>query len=206
VIEARLTVCAGGREGRIRGYATQAERHGKQQRLQVLKARLTDAEQRVAAGRVSICQGGRRLARTRHSLAAAGLTESQWRQRWEAERLFLTADGEADKAWGNETIRWNPDEGWLEVKLPVPLASLANRPHGRYRLTCPVQFPYRGMRSRRRPLPARSATTSAMTPVRDRWYADASWKTAPGPAPSLEELRQHPVLAADLNHGHLAAW
>ncbi len=32
--------------------------------------------------------------------------------------MFLTADGEKDKAWGNETIRWNPDEGWLEVRLP----------------------------------------------------------------------------------------
>ncbi|HEX6523937.1 MAG TPA: hypothetical protein VF070_28635 [Streptosporangiaceae bacterium] len=43
-------------------------------------------------------------------------------------------------------------------------------------------------------------------PARDRWYLDASWKTAPGPAPSLDELRRHRVLAVDLNHGHLAAW
>ena len=28
----------------------------------------------------------------------------------------------------------------------------------------------------------------------------------PAPAPSLDGLRQHPVLAVDLNHGHLAAW
>jgi hypothetical protein len=73
-----------------------------------------------------------------------------------------------------------PDEGWLEVRLPAPLARLANRPHGRYDIT--------------------------LDPVRDRWYLDASWKTAPGPAPSPGELRQHPVLAVDLNHGHLAAW
>jgi hypothetical protein len=78
----------------------------------VLTARLAGAERRAAAGRVSICRGGRRLARTRHSLGAAGLTEAQWR-RWEAERLFLTADGEAGKAWGNETIRWHPTRaGW----------------------------------------------------------------------------------------------
>lgn len=43
-------------------------------------------------------------------------------------------------------------------------------------------------------------------PVRGRWYLDASWKAAPSPAPSLEELRAHPVLAVDLNHGHLAGW
>jgi hypothetical protein len=110
----------------------------------VLTARLADAERRLAAGRVSVCRGGRRLAGTRHHLQAAGLTGAQWRRRWEAERLFLTADGEAGKAWGNETLRWHPDEGWLEVRLPAPLAHLASRPHGRYRLSCPVGFPYRG--------------------------------------------------------------
>ena len=205
-IEARLKVPAGGRKGRIRGYATQAERHGKQQRLQVLKARLADAGRRITAGRVSICRGGRRLARTRHSLAAAGLTEAGWRRRWEAGRLFLTADGEADKAWGNETIRWHPEEGWVEVKLPAPLAYLANRPHGRYRLSCPVQFAYRGDEV------AAQAATGAVRyditfdAVKGRWYIDASWRTSPAPAPSLGELRQHPVLAVDLNHGHLAAW
>ena len=62
-----------------------------------------------------------------------GLTEAQWRREWESSRLFLTADGEKDKTWGNETIRWHPGERWLEIKLPAPLAGLANRPHGRYR-------------------------------------------------------------------------
>jgi len=42
--------------------------------------------------------------------------------------------------------------------------------------------------------------------VRGRWYLDASWKAAPAPAPCLDELRAHPVLAVDLNHGHLAGW
>jgi hypothetical protein len=92
---------------------------------------------------VPVTRGGRDLLRKRLNLAAAGLTEDQWRQQWEAARLFLTADGEAGKPWGNETIRVNPDEGWLEVKLPAPLAHRANRPHGRYRLSCPVAFSYR---------------------------------------------------------------
>jgi hypothetical protein len=30
------------------------------------------------------------------------------------------------------------------MKLPAPLAHLANRPHGRYRLSCPVEFTCRG--------------------------------------------------------------
>lgn len=41
-------------------------------------------------------------------------------------------------------------------------------------------------------------------PSRDRWYIDASWKTAPAAPASLDELRQHPVVAIDVNHGHLA--
>ena len=98
---------------------------------------------------MSVVRGGKALLRTRNNLAAAGLTEDQWRREWESARLFLTADGEKDKAWGNETIRWNPDEGWLEIKLPAPLAHLANRPHGRYRLSCPVGVLLPGRRGRR---------------------------------------------------------
>jgi hypothetical protein len=206
VIEGRLAVPAGTKTGRARGYASRAERSGKQRRLQVLRARLAAAGHRTAAGRVSVARGGRRLLRARANLAAAGLTREQWRERWEAQRLFLTADGEKDKAWGNETIRFHPDEGWLEVKLPAPLAHLANRPHGRYRLSCPVSFPYRGDE-----VAAQAATGAVryditLNPDTGRWYLDASWKTAPGPAPDLRELRRHPVVAVDVNAGHLAAW
>jgi hypothetical protein len=205
-IEARLAVPAGRRVGRARGYATAAERHGKAVRLLALRARLAAVDRRLEAGTVSVVRGGRPLLRRRGNLAAAGLTEAQWRGQWESARLFLTADGEKDSAWGNETIRWHPDEGWLEVKLPVPLAHLANRPHGRYRLSCPVGFSYRGDEV------AAQAATGAIRydishdPARDRWYLDASWRTPPVPAPALEDLRLAPVLAADLNHGHLAAW
>jgi hypothetical protein len=206
VVQARLAIPAGGKAGRARGYATPAERHGKTVRLQALKTRLAAVDRRLAAGTVSVVRGGRSLLRKRGNLAAAGLTETQWRDQWESARLFLTADGEKDKAWGNETIRWNPDEGWLEIKLPTPLAHLANRPHGRYRLSCLVEFSYRGDEV------AAQAATGAVRydisydPARDRWYIDASWRTPPGPAPALQDLRQAPVLAVDLNHGHLDAW
>ncbi len=133
-----------GLRGRVPGYATQAERHGKQQRLQALRARLAEAERRLAHGRVSVCRGGRDLLRKRNSLAPAGRGTAQWRERWTAARMFITADGDAAKQLGNETVRWHPGESWLELKLPAPLSHLANRPHGRYRLSCPVQFAYRG--------------------------------------------------------------
>lgn len=104
-IEARAAIPVAGRRGRLAGYATPAERHAKVLRLNALKGRLSVAGQRIADGRMTVTRGGRRLMRARQNLADAGLTLLQWRQRWDAERLFLTADGERDKAWGNETIR-----------------------------------------------------------------------------------------------------
>ena len=92
------------------------------------------------------------------------------------------------------------------MRLPAPLAHLANRPHGRYRLSAPAGFSYRGSQV------AAQAATGAVRydiscdPVRGRWYLDASWTAAPALAPCLDALRAHPVLAVDLNHGHLAAW
>jgi len=203
-IEVRLAVPAGGKTGRVRGYATPAERHAKTVRLQALRGRLAQADRRLEAGTVPVVRGGKALLRKRNNLAAARMTEDQWRAQWEAARRFLTADGEADKNWGNETIRWHPGEQWLEIKLPAPLAHLANRPHGRYQLSCPVQFTYRGDE-----LAAQAATGAicydiACDPASGRWYLDASWTAAPAPVPPLEELRRHPVVAVDVNAGHLA--
>jgi hypothetical protein len=205
-IRRRLQVPVGARRGRLRGYGSQAEQFAKQQRLQVLAHRLVEAEARLQRARVSICRGGKQLARGRHRLPEAGLTQMQWRARWAASRLFLCADGAADKAWGNETIRFHPDQHWVEVKLPVPLAYLANRPHGRYRLSVPVTFPYRGAEV------AAQATTGAVRydisfkAANNRWYLDASWRLPWVVPPSLDELRQHQTFNVDLNADHLAGW
>ena len=195
-IEARLAVPVGGKAGTARGYATTAERHSKTIRLQALKARLGQVQRQLDSGVVSVARGGKALLRKRNNLGGAGLTESQWRREWESSRLFLTADEEKGKACGNETIRWNPDTRRLEVKLPAPLARLANQSHGRYRLSATVEFGYRGDEV------AAQASTGAVRyditrcphpsgPSRDRWYIDASWKATPTPAASLEELLAH---------------
>jgi hypothetical protein len=205
-IQARLAVPAGGKRGRARGYATQAERWQKQQRLQRLRARGAAVERQLEHGQVSVCRGGGRLARARHNFEAAELTQAGWRARWEAARWFLTADGEADKPWGNETIRVHPEEGWAEIKLPAPLAHLANRPHGRYRLSCSVSFPYRGEEVAAQAASGAVRYDISYDPARDRWYLDASWRTDPGQPPTIDWLRTMPVLAVDLNHDHLAAW
>ena len=205
-IKARLPVPPGGKAGRAHGYATPAERHAKAIRLQVLQARLAGVDRRLEAGTVSVVRGGKALLRKRGRLTEAGMTGALWRREWESARLFLTADGEKDKAWGNETIRWNPDEGWLEIKLPVPLAHLANRPHGRYRLSAPAGFSYRGDEVAAQAMSGAVRYDISYDPARGRWYVDASWKATPAPPAPLDGLRQHPVLAVDLNHGHLAAW
>jgi len=196
----------GGQRGKTRGYASAAERFDKGRRLQALQSRLSTVETDLEAGRLSVCRGGKGLARTRHHLDKAGLDEQRWRQRWEAARWFITADGEADKAWGNETIRWHPEEDWLEVKLPAELSHLANAAHGRYRLSVPVRFAYRGDEVAAQVASGAVRYDIAYDPDKARWYLDASWKshTAPQRQRTLDDLRSHRVLAVDLNAGHLA--
>ena len=203
-IRRRLGLATGTGRGRTRGYATRAERFEKQRRLQVLESRLAEAERRIAEGRVSVCRGGRRLARTRHHCEEAGLAGA-WRREWESARLFITADGETDKAWGNETIRFHPGEHWVQVKLPAALSHLANRPHGRYQLSCPVDFPYRGDEVAAQAASGAIRYDVLLDAEKGRWYLDASWTfTGDQSAPALGDLRTDPVLAVDLNHGHLA--
>jgi hypothetical protein len=221
-VRARLAVgvgqTRGGGRGRVRGYHSRVERFQKQRRLQHLLSSLSEVEERLAVGRVSVCRGGRRLAKLRHAVVGGGgigkdtstteMIQAQWRARWEAERRYLTADGEADKAWGNETIRVHPDQQWLELRLPTPLAYLSNTP-GRaatYRLGCLVAFTHRASEW------AAQAATGAVRydlffdPARGRWYADASWRLPARRVPSLEALRQDRTVAVDLNAGHLDGW
>ena len=211
-VQARLAVEVGGRRGRVRGFASRAERFQKQRRLQHLQARLADVEARLAAGRVSVCRGGRRLAKLRHALddsaSAGGLTHAEWRARWQAARWFLTADGEAAKPLGNETIRVHPEEGWLELRLPTPLAHLSNTP-GRaatHRLACPVRFTHRAAEWAAQVASGAVRYDIWLDPVRGRWYLDASWRLPASPMPPVEQLRRHPTLGVDLNAEHLDGW
>jgi hypothetical protein len=191
-----------------RGYADQNERAQKQRRMHVVKARLTAVEQEIASGRPSIVAGGRRLARMRHNLADAQLTETEWRERWEAERLFLTADGESGAPHGNYTITVEPDAGTVSLVLPEPLRHLANAPRGRYRLSCAVQFSHRREEWLDRVTAHRAVRYDiASDPARGRWYLDASWTVDTVAPPSPDELKASGarLLGVDLNADHLAA-
>ncbi|WP_405545531.1 transposase [Streptomyces phaeochromogenes] len=209
-VEARLARPLGAkgnkRDGLPRGYASRAEWHAKCRRLQSLKDRLAGVEADLAAGRVQVVRGGKRLANTRHHLAAAGLTEEAWRERWRAERMFLAADGESGKRFGNETIRIT-DTGRLSIKVPAPLAHLANAPHGRYALAATVEFQHRGQEWRDR-ITANRAVAYRIhhDTARGRWYITAAWQRAAAPVLPLPAALARGVVGVDTNDDHLAAW
>src|SRR3954447_3133798 len=189
-IEARLARPLGAkadkRDGLVRGYGSRGEWHAKSRRLQMLKARLAVVEADWVAGRVRVVRGGKRLANTRHHLEAAGLGEHNRRQRWQRERMFLTADGESGKRFGNETIRIT-DTGQLSLKLPAPLAHLANAPHGRYLLDATVRFQYRGAEWLDRVTVNRAMAYRIHHDTgRGRWYITASWQRAAAPLLPLQ--------------------
>jgi hypothetical protein len=151
-------------------------------------------------------RGGRRLRNTRHNLAAAQLTEAQWRERWRAQRWFLAADGESGKRYGNETIRVTPD-GEVSIKLPVPLTHLANARHGRYVLAARVRFAHRGEEWRARIEANRAVAYRIHLDVHSRrWYLDASWTRPVVKTIPLDAARAAGMVGVDTNADHFAAW
>ncbi|KUN85876.1 transposase [Streptomyces bungoensis] len=188
------------------GYRSRREWFAKSRRLQVLEDRLRAVQADWQAGVVRVVRGGKRLLNTSHHLQAAGLTHEQWRCRWQAERRFLQADGESGKRYGNETVRVTPG-GQVSLKLPAPLAYLANAPHGRYVLTAKVSFAHRGEQWADRVAANRAVAYRIHEDVqRGRWYLTASWTIPPTPAVPLDAARANSLIGVDTNADHLAAW
>ncbi|MFC5745948.1 IS200/IS605 family accessory protein TnpB-related protein [Actinomadura rugatobispora] len=206
-LEHRLSLPLGARGAKRApgGYRSRREWFAKSRRLLILRDRLARARADWESGAVRVVRGGRRLARTRHHLTEAGLSEQAWRARWEAARWFLTADGESGKRFGNETIRVTPD-GEVSIRLPAPLAYLANARHGRYVLASKVSFRHRGAEWRDRIEANRAvAYRIHLDPQRGRWYLDASWTRKDLPVIPLDALRAGGVIGVDTNADHLAA-
>ncbi|WP_329449883.1 transposase [Streptomyces sp. NBC_01724] len=188
------------------GYRSKGEWFRKSRRLATLEARHTAAVGDWQAGRVRVVRGGKRLLNTRHHLTDAGLTEDRWRERWEAERWFIAADGESGKRFGNETIRVTPD-GEVSIKLPVPLAHLANTRHGRYTLTARVGFAHRGVEWADRIEANRAvAYRIHLDTGRRRWYLTASWQRPAIQTIPLETARARGMIGVDTNADHFAAY
>ncbi|MFJ3250451.1 IS200/IS605 family accessory protein TnpB-related protein [Streptomyces sp. NPDC094154] len=197
---------AKGAKGAPGGYGSRKEWFAKSRRLQLLEDRLDGERADWEAGRVRVVRGGRKLARARHHLDAARLSEAQWRLRWQAERWFLQADGETGKRYGNETIRVTPG-GEVSIKLPAALADLANAPHGRYVLACRVRFHHRGEQWADRVAAHRAVAYRIHYDTgRNRWYVTASWQNAPVTTMPLSAARAGGLVGVDMNADHLAAW
>jgi IS605 OrfB family transposase len=203
-LDTRIAAPVAGKSGKVAGYACQRERFSKQQRRSALAARLTATQDRLSAGHPAVVAGGRRLAKIRHNLPEAGLSLPQWRRRWDAARMFLTADGESGAPHGNYTISVSPD-GVVTIALPAQLKHLANAPRGRLVLGRPVAFTHRANEWAARVEAEQSVRYDiSYDPERGRWYLDASW-SAPTHTIGLEALAGSRLLGVDLNADHLAA-
>lgn len=189
----------------LKGYPSQAERFAKQRRLQHLRGELARAEAERADNRVRMVEGGKRLAKTRQHLDTAGLTPSRWRDRWDAARYRITANGSADEPHGNLTITVSPD-GQVSVRLPKPLEYLANAKRGRYVLSGKAVFAHRGDEWAARITGAKSVSyTITRKPGRAGRYLTASWAVPTQViSAGAEVFAAGPVVGVDLNDGHLA--
>ncbi|MFD5728798.1 IS200/IS605 family accessory protein TnpB-related protein [Streptomyces sp. NPDC058368] len=201
-----LPVGAKGTKRAAGGYRSRGEWFHKSRRLKALEDRLAAAVADWRSVRVRVVRGGKRLLNTRHHLAEAGLSEEEWRGRWEAARWFLAADGESGKRYGNETIRVTPD-GQVSIKLPAPLAHLANSAHGRYTLTHAVGFAHRGVEWADRVEGNRAVAYRIHYDAgRGRWYLTASWQKPVVQTVPLDAARGGGVIGVDTNADHFAAY
>lgn len=203
----RILVPVGQKDGKVRGYRSEAERFQKTRRLAQLTHRLETAQQALAAGRPSITLGGKRLWKTRNHLADADLTREQWEERWASARMFLTADGESGRIGGNLTIRLTAAgtglPGKLSVKVPTPLVPTLG---ARLVLSVPVAFAHRGDEWDARVEARRCVRYDiGFDPEKGRWYLDASWAYRDTPVPGLAVLQAGGIVGVDLNADHLAA-
>jgi hypothetical protein len=193
-----------------KGYPTQAERFQKQRRLQSLRAEMGRVLADCDAGRVRMTEGGRRLARTRHNLHAAGLTVAEWREAWDCARWRIEAIGSGDEPFGNLTITVTPG-GEASIRLPRSLECHANARHGRYVLSGTARFAYRGDEWLARVTGGKPVSyTITRRPGRIGRYLTAAWSAVPEPpgtgpqAPGAGVYADSPVVGVDLNDGHLA--
>ena len=117
--------------------------HHKRRRLANLKSRLAGLDADVAAGRVRLCFGSKRLWRNQHDLEANGYdSHEEWLSDWRdarSDEFFVL--GSRDETAGCQLCVANvADDGTLTLRLRMP-DSLAER-HGKYLVIGGVRFAY----------------------------------------------------------------
>ena len=203
-LETRLAVTPGNKSNTgVTGYRTLREQRAKRVRLRGLGTRLKTVDARCAVGSPTIVVGGKRLWSARQNLTAAGLTANAWRTRWDATRMFLTADGESGAPWGNQTIRVESD-GTLAIKVP---AALVDTVGVKLRLSTPVVFTHRATEWADRTHTQQAIRYDiSFDADNDRWYLVASWSYRDTiTIPPLVALQTGRIVGVDLNADHLTA-
>ena len=115
--------------------------HGKRRRLANLKFRLSGLEADLAAGRVRLCFGSKKLWRKQHHLEQNGYaSHEEWQQDWRDVRSneFFVLGSRDETAGCQLCVAAVNDDGTLTLRLRMP-DSLAGR-HGKYLVVPNVRF------------------------------------------------------------------
>ena len=115
--------------------------HGKRRRLANLQFRLSGLEADLAAGRVRLCFGSRKLWRKQYDLKANGYASREaWREEWREVRSneFFVLGSRDETAGCQLCVASVNDDGTLTLRLRMPdrLAGL----HGKYLVVPSVRF------------------------------------------------------------------
>ena len=117
--------------------------HGKRRRLANLKFRLSGLEADLAAGRVRLCFGSKKLWRKQHHLEQNGYaSHEEWQQDWRDVRSneFFVLGSRDETAGCQLCVASVNDDGTLTLRLRMP-DSLAGL-HGKYLVVPNVRFAY----------------------------------------------------------------
>ena len=204
-IEARLAVPAGGKAGRVRGYATPAERHAKTLRLKALKARLARGGAAAGGGAVPVTRGGKaaaaQAAQPRRRRADRGPVAGAMgvgpavphRRRGEGQGLGQRDDPLA------------PRRGLAGDQAPRPAGAPGEPAPRPLPAVLPGRFAYRGDE-----VAAQAATGAVRYDISLDPDGAAGTSTRRGrrrpPRPCRWRSCGGTVVAVDVNAGHLAAW
>lgn len=199
------------------GYPTRRIRHAKQQRAQVLTARLASVEKDLTGRTYRLTPGGRRRLNTRLHLETAGLTEQEWRDEGATARAWCACSGSTGEHRGNRVFTLDPETGRLSVTVPKPVADAHGLGPVRawaagyvLTLTTPVSFVVHGVELAER-LGENFGVRFDLEPVYRagkviRAYLRASWtREHLPPLPTLDTARDAGLLVVDLNADHFAA-
>ena len=115
--------------------------HGKRRRLANLKFRLSGLEADLAAGRVRLCFGSKKLWRKQHHLEQNGYaSHEEWLEEWRDVRSneFFVLGSRDETAGCQLCVASVNDDGTLTLRLRMP-DGLAGR-HGKYLVVPNVRF------------------------------------------------------------------